>query len=38
MDPEYKKMMTWLLVALVASLLISVIVVEWTIRHYAAAP
>jgi hypothetical protein len=33
-DPEYKKMMTWALVALIFALLLSFGMVEWTIRTY----
>ncbi len=34
MDSEYRKMMLWVLVALVIALLISFAAVEWTIRRY----
>ena len=34
MDSEYKKMMTWVLVALIAALVASFAIVEWTIRTY----
>jgi hypothetical protein len=34
MDPEYRKMMLWVLFALILCLLISFGLVEWTIRRY----
>jgi len=34
-DPEYRKMMMWVGIALVVSVLASVIIVELTIRHFA---
>jgi hypothetical protein len=34
MDPEYRKMMLWVAVALAIALLISFGAVEWTIRRY----
>lgn len=34
MDPEYRKMMLWVLAALVVALLISFGMVEWTIQRY----
>ena len=34
MDPEYKKMMTWLLIALVGSVLVAIIVVELVLRQW----
>ena len=34
MDPEYRKMMLWVLFALIVSLLISFALVEWTVRRY----
>jgi hypothetical protein len=33
-EPEYRKMMIWVLIALVAAVLASLIVVELTVRHY----
>jgi hypothetical protein len=35
MDPQYRKMMLWVLVALIASLVAAGLIVEWTIRHFA---
>jgi hypothetical protein len=35
MDPQYRRMMLWVLVALIASLLAAVIIVEWTMRRFA---
>ena len=34
MDPEYKKMMTWLLIALVGSVLAAIVVVELVLRQW----
>jgi hypothetical protein len=34
MDPEYKKMMLWVLIALVGSVLAAVIVVELVLRQW----
>jgi len=34
MDPEYKKMMTWVLIALVGSVLVAFIVVEIVLRQW----
>ena len=33
-DPEYRKMMTWALVALILALLLSFGMVEWVVRRY----
>jgi hypothetical protein len=33
-DPEYRKMMIWVAVALVFALLLSFGMVEWTVRRY----
>ena len=33
MDPEYRKMMTWALVALILALLLSFGMVEWVVRR-----
>jgi|SwirhisoilCB3_FD_contig_31_10932468_length_312_multi_3_in_0_out_0_2 hypothetical protein len=33
-DPQYRKMMLWVLVALIASLVAAFLVVEWTYRHF----
>jgi hypothetical protein len=35
MDPEYKRMMLWVLAALVAALVAGFTIVEFTIRHFA---
>jgi|tagenome__1003787_1003787.scaffolds.fasta_scaffold5234915_2 hypothetical protein len=35
MDAEYKKMMLWVLAALIATLLAGVLIVEWTMRRFA---
>jgi hypothetical protein len=34
MDPEYKKMMTWVLIALAVSVLAAVAIVELVVRHF----
>jgi hypothetical protein len=34
MDPQYRKMMLWVLAALAASLIAAYVIVEWTIRRY----
>jgi hypothetical protein len=34
MDPEYKRMMTWVAIVLAASVIAAVIVVEWVMRQY----
>jgi DNA-binding transcriptional regulator of glucitol operon len=34
MDPDYKRMMTWILIVLVGSVLAAIAMVEWVIRHY----
>jgi hypothetical protein len=34
-DPQYRKMMLWVLVALIASLVAAFLVVEWTYRQFA---
>ena len=34
MDPEYKKMMTWVAIALVASIVAALVIVELVIRRY----
>ncbi len=34
MDPDYKRMMTWVLIVLVGSVLAAIAMVEWVIRHY----
>jgi hypothetical protein len=34
MDPEYRTMMLWVAVALVASVLAAILIVEWTMRAY----
>jgi hypothetical protein len=34
MDSEYRKMMTWVAVALVASVIAAVVIVTLVIRHY----
>ncbi len=33
-DPQYRKMMLWVLAALIASLVAAFLVVEWTYRHF----
>jgi hypothetical protein len=33
-DREYKQMMTWVLIALVASVLAAVVIVEWVVRRW----
>jgi len=33
-DDEYKKMMTWVAIALVASVVAALVIVEVVIRHY----
>ena len=35
MDPEYKKMMTWVAIALVASVIAALVIVEVVVRKYA---
>jgi hypothetical protein len=34
MDPDYKRMMTWVLIVLVGSVLAAIAIVEWVIRYY----
>jgi hypothetical protein len=34
MDPEYKKMMTWVAIALAASVVAALVIVEVLIRRY----
>jgi hypothetical protein len=34
MDREYKKMMTWVAIALVASIVAAIVIVELVIRRY----
>jgi hypothetical protein len=34
MDPDYRRMMTWVLIVLVGSVLAAIAIVEWVIRHY----
>jgi hypothetical protein len=34
-DPEYRKMMLWVLVVLIACVMAAFLVVEWTYRHFA---
>jgi hypothetical protein len=34
MDPQYKKMMTWVAIALVASVIAALVIVEMVIRTY----
>ena len=34
MDPEYKKMMTWVAIALAASVIAALVVVQLVMRHY----
>ena len=34
MDPEYKKMMTWVLIVLAASVIAAIVVVELVVRHF----
>jgi hypothetical protein len=36
MDPEYKKMMTWVAIALVASVIAALVIVEMVIRRYGS--
>ena len=36
MDPEYRKMMTWVAIAFVASVIAALIIVTLVIRHYGA--
>jgi hypothetical protein len=36
MDPEYRKMMTWVAIALVLSVIAALIMVEWVIRRYGS--
>jgi hypothetical protein len=33
-DREYKQMMMWVLIALVASVLAAVVIVEWVVRRW----
>ena len=35
MDPEFKRMMTAVLIALIAVLIVAVVVVALVVRHYA---
>ena len=37
-DRDYKKMMVWLAVAFVGTIVAALIIVELMIRHYAAEP
>jgi DNA-binding transcriptional regulator of glucitol operon len=34
MDSDYKRMMTWVLIVLVGSVLAAIAIVEWVIRRY----
>jgi hypothetical protein len=34
MDPDYKKMMTWVLIVLAGSVLAAVVIVEWVFRYF----
>jgi hypothetical protein len=34
-DPEYRKMMIWVAVAFVASIIAAFVIVEWTMRVFA---
>jgi len=34
MDPEYRKMMTWVAIALVASVIAALVIVEIVVRRY----
>jgi DNA-binding transcriptional regulator of glucitol operon len=34
MDADYKKMMTWVLIVLVGSVLAAIAIVEWVVRHF----
>jgi hypothetical protein len=34
MDPDYKKMMTWVLIVLVGSVLAAIVIVECVIRYF----
>jgi hypothetical protein len=34
MDPDYKKMMTWVLIVLVGSVLAAIAIVEWVVRYF----
>lgn len=34
-DPQYRKMMLWVLAALIASVVAALLIVEWTYRHFA---
>jgi hypothetical protein len=34
-DPEYKRMMLWVLAALVTALIVGFAIVEFTVRHFA---
>jgi tetrahydromethanopterin S-methyltransferase subunit D len=34
MDPQYKKMMLWVLAALVATIIAAIVIVEWTMHAF----
>ena len=34
MDPDYKQMMTWVLIVLVGSVLAAIVIVEWVVRRF----
>ena len=34
-DPQYRKMMLWVLAVLIASVVAAFLIVEWTYRHFA---
>ena len=36
MDPEYRKMMTWVAITLVASVVAALIIVTLVVRHFGA--
>ena len=38
MDAEYKKMMTWVLIVLVGSVLAAIAIVELVVRHFGEGP
>jgi hypothetical protein len=38
MDSQYKRMMTWVLITLVASVLAAIVIVEWVVRRFGEGP